>query len=53
MAYNHGVKTSEVATSLLPPVQSDSGIPFIVGTAPINMTEDVTNVNKPTLCCSR
>jgi phage tail sheath protein FI len=52
MAYNHGVKTSEVATSLLPPVQSDSGIPFIVGTAPINMTEDVTNVNKPTLCYS-
>lgn len=52
MAYTHGVKTSEVATSLLPPVQSDSGIPFIVGAAPINMTEDVTNVNNPKLCYS-
>ena len=51
MPYVHGVKTSEVPTSLLPPVQSDAGIPFVVGMAPINMT-DPTNVNKPVLCSS-
>ena len=48
MAYNHGVKISEVPTSLMPPVTVSAGIPFIVGTAPINMT-DTTNVNRPML----
>lgn len=51
MAYNHGVKISEVPTSILPPVQVEAAIPFIVGTAPVNMT-DPTNVNRPTLCYS-
>lgn len=51
MAYNHGVKISEVATSILPPVSVSAGIPFIVGTAPVNMT-DTSNVNKPILCSS-
>lgn len=51
MTYNHGVKVSEVPTSLLPPVESSAGIPFIVGTAPVNMTEEA-NVNKPVLCYS-
>lgn len=48
MAYNHGVKISEVPTSLMPPVAVSAGIPFIVGSTPINMT-DVTNVNRPML----
>jgi phage tail sheath protein FI len=48
MAYKHGVSVSEVPTSILPPVESASGIPFIVGTAPVYMT-DPTNVNKPVL----
>ena len=51
MAYNHGVKISEVPTSILPPVQVSAGIPFIVGTAPVGMT-DTSNVNKPILCYS-
>lgn len=51
MAYYHGVKVSEVPTSILPPVQIEAGIPFIVGTAPVNMT-DTSNVNKPVLCYS-
>jgi phage tail sheath protein FI len=51
MSYQHGVRVSELATSILPPVTVDSAIPFIVGTAPVNMT-DVTNVNKPVLCSS-
>lgn len=49
MAYKHGVYISEVPTSVLPPVQADAGIPFIVGTAPIGMTDE-SNVNKPVLC---
>lgn len=51
MAYKHGVYVSEVPTSILPPVEVAAGIPFIVGTAPVNMT-DPTNVNKPVLCYS-
>lgn len=49
MAYKHGVQTSEVATSVLPSAESAAGIPFIVGTAPVNMTNPA-NVNKPVLC---
>ena len=49
MAYNHGVKISEVPTSILPPVEVSAGIPFIVGTAPVNMT-DARNINQPVLC---
>lgn len=49
MTYNHGVKISEVPTSILPPVEVSAGIPFIIGTAPVNMT-DTSNVNKPILC---
>lgn len=49
MAYSHGVNVSEVATSLLPPVEASAGIPIMIGIAPINMT-DPANVNKPVLC---
>lgn len=51
MAYTHGVQVGEVPTSILPPVQVSAGIPFIVGTAPVNMA-DASNVNKPVLCYS-
>lgn len=49
MAYQHGVVVSETPTGVLPPVEVESAIPFVVGTAPVNMT-DTTNVNKPILC---
>ena len=51
MAYNHGVRISEVATSLLPTAEVSAGIPFIVGTAPVNMT-DPSSVNVPKLVYS-
>lgn len=51
MAYKHGVYVSEVPTSIIPPVRTTAGLPFVVGTAPINLT-DKTNVNKPVLCYS-
>lgn len=44
MAFFHGVKVSEVPTSILPPVEVAAGIPFIVGTAPQG------KVNEPVLC---
>lgn len=49
MAYQHGVRVSELPTSILPPVVANSAIPFIVGTAPVNMT-DAASVNEPVLC---
>ncbi len=51
MAFFHGAKFSEVPTSILSPVEVAAGIPFIVGTAPVNMS-DVENVNKPQLVYS-
>ncbi len=48
MAYKHGVYVSEAATSVLPPVTVDAGIPMIVGTAPVAMT-DAANVNRLTM----
>ena len=48
MAYTHGIKISEVSTSVSPPVSVSAGIPFIVGTAPVNMA-DPSNVKTPVL----
>ena len=51
MAYQHGVYTFEVPTSIVPPVTTTAGLTVIVGTAPINLT-DPTLVNKPVLAYS-
>lgn len=49
MAYYHGVKTSEVESSLISPVQSENSLPIFVGTAPVNLAEKPA-VNEPILC---
>ena len=52
MAFYHGVKTRELATSLIAPVQIESGLPVIVGTAPLHLAtaEDAAeNCNKAKL----
>lgn len=36
MAYNHGIKTSQQATSVSTPVVTASGIPIVIGTAPVH-----------------
>ena len=36
MAFYHGVKASKQGTSVSTPVTADSGIHFIVGTAPVH-----------------
>ena len=50
MAFNHGVRTQEIATSLSA-IKTDGIIPFYVGTAPINMCTS-QNINVPILCSS-
>ena len=52
MAFRHGVYKQEVPTSLSSPVRTESGLPVIVGTAPIHLASDeeaLKNVNKPQL----
>ena len=52
MAFRHGIYTREIPTSLIAPVQIDSGLPVIVGTAPIHLGADenaLGNVNQPKL----
>lgn len=54
MAYRHGVYIEEKATGLVTPVEVDSALPVIVGTAPVhNLAEDVVRpVNEPKLIYS-
>lgn len=53
MAYFHGVKASEVATSIITPVATNAGLPVVFGTAPVHLTDDPTAyVNKPVICYS-
>jgi hypothetical protein len=50
MAYKHGAYSSEVPTSILPPTRVESGLPVIVGCAPVHMAADgAGSVNKPVL----
>ena len=50
MAYKHGVYTREVPTSVIPPVNTTAGLPFIFGTAPVHLASDRAEANKPVLC---
>ena len=50
MAYKHGVYTQEVATSLVPMTQTDSGLIVAVGTAPTHLASDPAKANVPKLC---
>ena len=50
MAFFHGVKTSEVPTSLLAPNEVDSAITLAVGTAPIHLAANPAKANEPVLC---
>lgn len=51
MAFYHGIKTSEAATSVSTPVQAQVGITFAVGTAPVYMATE-GKINKPVLAYS-
>ena len=49
---NHGVNVGERATSVSTPVVADSGIPFVVGTAPVQSAENPAKKGVPVLCTS-
>nr|DAX23673.1 MAG TPA: tail sheath tube [Caudoviricetes sp.] len=47
MAYNHGIRVNEQATSLVAPITGSAGLQVVVGTAPVNLAKDpyaATNV---------
>ena len=52
MAYFHGVRASEVETSLVSPVQIESGLVIAVDTAPVHLAKDPAAANEPVLCYS-
>ena len=49
MSFKHGVYSSEVPTSIVPPSEAMAGLPVVVGTAPIHLAKSPA-VNKPVLC---
>ena len=52
MAYQHGVYTSEVPTSIVPAVNTTAGLPVIFGTAPVHLASNPAAANRPVLCYS-
>ena len=52
MAFTHGVYKQEVPTSLIPVVQTECGLPVIIGTAPVHLVNNNGNVNKINLVYS-
>lgn len=47
MAYNHGVRVQEQATSLVAPITGTAGLQVVIGTAPVNLAAEpykATNV---------
>ncbi len=55
MSYRHGIYIDELPTGILPAVQVESALPFVVGTAPIHLTEEADlsdKINRPVVCYS-
>lgn len=48
MAFYHGVRTNQIATSVSTPVAAETGVAFVVGTAPVHTVDGA--VNTPILC---
>ena len=49
---NHGVYVSEQATSVSTPVVAASGVPFVVGVAPVQSAANAAKAGIPVLCTS-
>lgn len=51
MGYRHGVFVGEVPTNLVPPVQVESALPVVIGTAPVHRLKEgvAAPVNEPRL----
>lgn len=48
----HGVFVSEQATSVGVPVVAESGVPFVIGAAPIQSADSPSKAGEPVLCTS-
>lgn len=49
---NHGVFVYEQATSVSTPAEAKSGVPFVIGAAPIQSADSPATVGMPVLCTS-
>jgi phage tail sheath protein FI len=50
MTYQHGISILENPTSVTPPIETNSAIQVVIGTAPINLADDIVKaVNNPML----
>jgi len=52
MATNHGINVTELDTALTTPNVAESGVPFVVGIAPIQSADNPAAVGVPTLVTS-
>lgn len=53
MAFQHGVRVQEQATSLVAPILGTAGLQVVFGTAPVNLAEDPYSVtNTPVIAYS-
>lgn len=50
MAIKHGIYATEAATAVSIPVAAESGIPFVIGTAPVQAAASPASVGTPVLC---
>ena len=49
---NHGVFVRQAATSVSTPNVAECGIPFVIGTAPVQSAENPAGAGVPVLCTS-
>ena len=52
MSAKHGVFATQKPTSVSTPVKAPSGVPFVIGGAPVHTAKNPATVGKPTLCTS-
>lgn len=52
MALNHGVYVSEQETSVSTPIVATSGVPFVIGAAPVQSAESPAAAGKPVMAIS-
>lgn len=52
MATNHGISVNERSTSVSAPIVAATGIPFVVGIAPVHTADNPATAGVPVLCTS-
>lgn len=52
MPINHGVFVQEKSTSVSSPITAESGIPFVIGAAPVHTVDNPAQAGVPVLCSS-